>query len=210
MKYLLPLLLLFCINTNAQDTITLVHKSYRTTFSKSKHYPVKVEWWLTRAMLNCPVKIKRTDRFVADPQLPNETNIQKDYDGNGLDRGHNFNAADGACDQTSMIESFYFSNMTAQYPSLNRGDWKALESMTRESALKDDSVHVWCGSIGVAKKIGTTSVPTECWKVLYFVKTKEWMAFLFLNTNAKPTGLKSHEVTVEIIEKLTGFNFKAK
>lgn len=210
MKYLLPLLLLFCINTYAQDTITLVHKSYRTTFSKSKHYPVKVEWWLTRAMLSCPVKIKRTDRFVADPQLPNETNIQKDYDGNGLDRGHNFNAADGACDQTSMIESFYFSNMTAQYPSLNRGDWKALESMTRESALKDDSVHVWCGSIGVAKKIGTTAVPTECWKILYFVKTKEWMAFLFSNTTDKPTGLKSHEVTVEIIEKLTGFKFKAK
>jgi endonuclease G len=210
MKYLLPLLLLFCINTYAQDTITLVHKSYRTTFSKSKHYPVKVEWWLTRAMLNCPVKIKRTDRFVADPQLPNETNIQKDYDGNGLDRGHNFNAADGACDQTSMIESFYFSNMTAQYPSLNRGDWKALESMTREYALKDDSIHVWCGSIGEAKKIGTTSVPTECWKVLYFKKTNEWMAFLFSNTNAKPTGLKSHEVTVDVIEKLTGFKFLGK
>ena len=210
MKYLLPLLLLFCINTYAQDTITLVHKSYRTTFSKSKHYPVKVEWWLTRAMLNCPVKIKRTDRFVADPQLPNETNIQKDYDGNGLDRGHNFNAADGACDQTSMIESFYFSNMTAQYPSLNRGDWKSLESMTREYALKDDSIHVWCGSVGVAKKIGTTAVPTECWKVLYFVKTNEWMAFLFSNTPTKPTGIHSHEVTVEIIEKLTGFKFKAK
>lgn len=195
---------------HAQDTITLVHKSYKTTFSKSKHYPVKVEWWLTRAMLNCDEKIKRTDKFVADPQLPNETKLQPDYDGSGFDRGHNFNAADGACDQTSMIESFYFSNMTAQYPSLNRGDWKSLESMTREYALKDDSVHVWCGSVGVAKHIGTTAIPTQCWKVLYFVKTKEWMAFLFNNDTSKPDGLHNNQVDVADITKLTGFTFRAR
>jgi endonuclease G len=195
---------------HAQDTITLVHKSYKTTFSKSKHYPVKVEWWLTKTMLNCTVKIKRSDKFIADPLLPNETKLQPDYDGSGFDRGHNFNAADGACNETSMNESFYFSNMTAQYPSLNRGDWKVLEALTRTIALEKDSVYIWCGSIGVAKKIGTTSVPTECWKVVYIKKTKEWMAYAFKNTTAHPSGLESHKVNVADITKLTGFTFKAK
>lgn len=207
MKYLLILLLL--INTAfAQDTITLVHKAYKTTYSKSKQYPVKVEWWVTKAALTCPVKAKRGDKFIPDPKLPLETNLQSSYTGAGFDRGHNFPSADAACDQIINDESFYFSNMTAQYPQLNRGDWKSLESMTRDAALKDDSVHVWCGSIGVSKKIGTVSVPIQCWKVIYTKKTNEWLAFLFENDTSKADGLKNNEVEVKLIEQITGFKFK--
>ena len=208
MKYILSLLLLITVTSYSQDTVTLVHKAYKTTYSKSKKYPVKVEWWATRANLTYLAKAKRGDKFIPDPKLPAETNLQADYVGQGFDRGHNFPAADAACDQVANDESFYFSNMTAQYPALNRGDWKALETLVRDYAIKEDSVHVWCGSIGVAKKIGTTSVPTQCWKVIYFKKSKEWMAFLFDNNTSKADGLKNNEATVEDIEKLTGFKFK--
>jgi endonuclease G len=202
------LLVLVAVISYSQDTVTLHHKAYSTTYSKSKHYPVKVEWWVTRAGLTCPIKAKRGDRFIADPKLPAETNLQADYTGQGFDRGHNFPAADAACNQVSNNESFYFSNMTAQYPSLNRGDWKSLEILVRDYAIKEDSVHVWCGSVGVAKKIGTTSVPTQCWKVIYFKKSNEWMAFLFDNNTMKADGLKNNEVTLDEIEELTGFKFK--
>jgi len=208
MKYILSLLLLITVTSYSQDTVTLVHKAYKTTYSKSKKYPVKVEWWATRANLTCVVKAKRGDKFIPDPKLPVETNLQADYVGQGFDRGHNFPAADAACDQVANNESFYFSNMTAQYPALNRGDWKSLETLVRDYAIKEDSVHVWCGSVGVAKKIGTTSVPTQCWKVIYFKKSKEWMAFLFDNNTSKADGLKNNEATVEDIEKLTGFKFR--
>ena len=210
MKYILSLLLLITVTSYSQDTVTLVHKAYKTTYSKSKHYPVKVEWWLTKSSLTCDVKVKRGDKFIPDPKLPSETNLQDDYTGQGFDRGHNFPAADASCDQVANEESFYFSNMTAQYPALNRGDWKSLETLARDYAIKEDSVHVWCGSVGVAKKIGTTSVPTQYWKVLYFVKSKEWMAFLFDNNTTKADGLKNNEATVADIEKLTGFKFKKK
>ena len=205
---ILLLLLLLSVNVFAQDTITINHKAYSTTFSKSKHYPVKVEWWLTKAMLSCPTKIKRSDKFIPDPKLASETSLQRDYDGSGFDRGHNFNAADGACDQTAMDESFYFSNMTAQYPSLNRGDWKSLESWSRETAIAQDSIHIWCGSVGIAKKIGTTSVPTQCWKVIHIKKTNQWFAYLFNNDTSKADGLDNNKVKVSDIEKLTGFKFK--
>ena len=193
---------------NAQDVVTLKHKVYTTHYSKSKHYPVQVEWWITKASLTCPVKVKRGDKFTPDPLLPIETNLQADYIGTGFDRGHNMPAADASCDQVANDESFYFSNMTAQYPSLNRGDWKTLEMLSRELALKDDSIRVWAGSIGIAKKIGTTSVPTQCWKVIYVKKSKEWMAFIFDNNTTKADGINNNKVSVADVEKLTGFKFK--
>jgi len=205
---LLLLLLLLSVNVFAQDTITIRHKAYSTTFSKSKRYPIKVEWWVTKNNLTCDTKIKRGDKFIPDPKLAKETNLQDSYTGQGFDRGHNFPAADAACDQVANDESFYFSNMTAQYPALNRGDWKSLESLTRELALKNDSIKVWCGSVGEDKKIGTVSVPKQCWKVIYIKKTKEWFAYLFNNDISKADGIDNNKVKTTDIEKLTGFKFK--
>ena len=209
-QLMVAMLLLLSVAVYSQDVVTLKHKAYTTYYSKSKHYPVQVEWWITKASLTCPVKVKRGDKFIPDPLLPNETNLQSDYTGAGFDRGHNMPAADASCDQVANEESFYFSNMTAQYPALNRGDWKSLEMLSREAALRDDSVKVWCGSVGIAKKIGTTAVPTHCWKVIYIVKTKEWMAFVFDNTTDKADGINNNKVTVADVEKLTNLKFKAK
>ena len=210
MKYLLSLLLLISFTVSAQDTVTIQHKAYKTTFSKSKHYPVKVEWWLTRAMINCPNKTKRTDNFGPDPKLPNETDLQLYYNNSGYDRGHNFPAADGACSNVSMNESFYFSNMTAQTPQLNRGDWKVLEEMTRYDVNQYDSLHIWVGSIGEVKKIGKLSVPKQCWKVIYIKRMNTYTAYLFDNNNTKADGVKNNEVPVELIERITGFKFRNK
>jgi endonuclease G len=168
-----------------------------------------VEWWITRAKVNCEKPLARKDNFKPDPLLPLETNLAKDYVGSGTDRGHMMPAAQNLC-QTPAVqdECFYFSNMSPQYHSLNAGDWKSVETMEREWAKKDDSVHVWCGNIGVAKKIGKVSVPKQCWKVIYFVKTKEWMAFLFENNTSKPDGIYNNLVDKKDIEKLTGFKFR--
>jgi len=202
-------LVLMGISLQAQDVVVLKHTNYTSHYSKSKYYPVMVEWWVTRAKVSCDKPLARKDNFKSDPLLPNETNLLEDYKGSGIDRGHMMPAAENLC-QTPAIqdECFYFSNMAPQYHSLNAGDWKSVESMEREWAQKDDSVHVWSGNIGVAKKIGKVSVPKECWKVIYFVKTKEWMAFLFNNDKSKPDGIYNNLVDKEYIEKLTGFKFR--
>jgi endonuclease G len=202
--FLLPLISL-CYG---QDTIRISHKNYTTVFSKSKKYPVMVEWWVTKAKVSCVSPIPRKDKFAPDPKLPEHTNLELDYKGSGLDRGHMAPAADNQCQTTKeMEECFYFSNMSPQYHSLNAGDWKTLEVFTREYAKQHDSVHVWAGNIGESKKIGRVSVPKECWKVIFIKKTNEWFAFMFYNTKDKPTGLKSHEVSKEVVEKITGFKF---
>ena len=200
---------LWSLQLFGQDTIRIKHTNYTTVFSKTKYYPVKVEWWVTKSMVGCEKPLKRKDNFKPDPQLPKETDLLKDYVGSGTDRGHMMPAADNLC-QTQQVqdECFYFSNMSAQYHSLNAGDWKSLETLTRQLALQNDSIRVWCGNVGEVKRIGKVAVPKQCWKVIYIKKTKEWKSYLFDNTTNKPDGIENNLVKLQVIEELTGFKFK--
>ncbi len=202
-------LLIVSITLFSQDVVVLKHTNYTTHFSKSKKYPVMVEWWETRAKIGCSNPIPRKDNFKPDPLLPNETDLGADYVGSGYDRGHLMPAKSNQC-QTPAVqdECFYFSNMAAQTHRLNAGDWKSLETLTREIAVKEDSVHIWAGNIGEIKRIGKVAVPKQCWKVVYYKKSNEWMYFVFENDQSNPDGIHNNEVTKEDIEKLTGFKFK--
>lgn len=209
-KFLLTfVIILSSLQSFSQDTIRIKHTNYTTVFSKTKHYPVLVEWWVTKSMVSCEKPLKRKDNFKPDPQLPKETDLSKDYVGSGTDRGHMMPAADNLC-QTQQVqdECFYFSNMSAQYHSLNAGDWKSLETLIRQMSIQSDSIKVWCGNIGEIKRIGKVAVPKQCWKVIYIKKTKEWKSYLFDNTTNKPDGIENNVVKLQVIEELTGFKFK--
>ena len=201
--------LLFVSSSQIQDQVVLKHTNYTSLFSKSKKYPVMVEWWVTKSMVSCPTPLKRKDNFKPDPLLPEHTNIAKDYVGSGYDRGHMMPAADNLC-QTQLIqdESFYFSNMSAQTHRLNAGDWKSLETFTREESKIKDSIHVWAGNVGEIKKIGSVSVPKYCWKVIHIKKENKWVAYLFENNTSNPDGFKNNEVTIKDTTSLTGFTFR--
>jgi len=205
--FLIVALLGILLSSNAQDTIRIVHSNYVSVFSKSKHYPVMVTWWLTRNKLQCKDPLIRTNNFAPDPLLPAETNLAKDYAGHPYDRGHMSDAADNLCLGLPVEnECFYYSNMAPQFPELNRGSWKKLEMVCRNLAIKEDSLHIWAGSIGEAAKIGKVSVPLKCWKVVYSVKEKKYTAYLFSNTTNDALNLHP-ETDIETIKNLTGFNF---
>lgn len=210
-----------------KDTITLKHSGYTTLWSSTLDYPLLVQWWDTKERCACATPIPRKDQFAADPLLLKETNIQFEYEAanksqrdKGLkvfDRGHMSPAADNQCPITSggkkipaetlQKESFYFTNMAPQYHSLNAGDWKKLEERTRELASVNDSVYVWCGSVGTQMTLSGLAIPTKCWKVIYIKKTKTYECYVFNNTPDKPVGLDKWKVTKEEVEKLTGFKF---
>ena len=80
--------------------------------------------------------------------------------------------------------------------------------MTRRDVKDYDSVYVWCGSVGEAKKIGRISVPKQCWKVVYIKRMNTYTAYLFENNTSKADGLKNNEVPVDLIEQISGFKFK--
>jgi endonuclease G len=168
--------IVFCFSGNtaifaqevSKDTVTIRHKYYTTTFSKSKRIPIVVKYWITRAMLLCQNRVKRTNKFSPDPLLSDYTNLDTDYRKSGYDRGHNMAAADCGCDLIGMTESFYYSNICPQTPALNRGRWKALEKYTLRIVEVYDSVLVWCGAVTTSgKHIGSVAVPDYCWKIIY-------------------------------------------
>ena len=208
MKKLLILFIFVSQLCYSQDTFLIKHTNYATLFSVSKHYPVYVEWWVTKAMVSCPTPLKRKDVFKPDPKLPKETNLNNDYKDSGYDRGHMCPSADNLC-QTIKIanECFYFSNMAPQTHTLNAGDWKVLELYTRYLAVNADSIHVWAGNIGELKKIGRVSVPIKCWKVIYIKKSNKYYAYLFNNDHLEKNGLQDNVVSIEDIINLTGFKF---
>ena len=206
---LLTTLLFTFVVTFSQDLITIKHTNYTTHFSKSKKYPVLVEWWETKAKVACSNPLPRKDAFQPDPQAVTETDIKNDYVGSGYDRGHMSPAASNQCQTADVqIECFYMSNMAAQTHRLNAGDWKSLEVLTREIASKQDSVHIWAGNVGEIKRIGRVAVPKQCWKVVHIKKTNEWFFYLFDNDLSNPDGINNNKVFREDIEKLTGFKFK--
>ncbi len=208
-KLLVSLFLLISLITKGQDIEILKHINYTSHFSKSKKYPVMVEWWETKIKVGCATPLPRKDNFKPDPLLPKETNIGQDYVNSGYDRGHLMPAKSNQC-QTTFVqdECFYYSNMAAQTHRLNAGDWKSLETLTREWAVKQDSVHVWAGNVGEIKRIGGTAVPKQCWKVVHIKATNEWFYFLFENDLSNPDGINNNKVLKEDIEKLTGLKFK--
>jgi endonuclease G len=208
MKQFLLLILLFSTTLLfGQDVVILKHQNYTSHFSKSKRYPVMVQWETTTAMVGCPTPLKRKDNFKPDPQLVDETNIAFYYLKSGYDRGHVMPAADNLC-QTPQIqdECFYFSNMIPQTHRLNAGDWKSLETATRDWAVISSKVRVWSGAIGEQKKIGLVSIPTQCWKVVQVAG--KFHAYLFNNDLSNADGFLNNEVPLSQIQKLTGFTFK--
>lgn len=210
MKHLLAFILLISTFSFSQDTVRLVHTNYTTVFNTKLKYPVLVEWWETKAKVQCKNQLERRDNFKPDPLLYSATDIADYYVNSGYDRGHLCPAASNECLTTQVLnECFYYSNIAPQTRNLNAGTWKILEELTRQKAIEKDSIHVWAGAFGKNGKIGKVTVPAKFWKVIFIKKTNEWFAYIFNNTKVKdPLGLPPHQVKVSDIEKLIKIKIK--
>ena len=103
---------------------------------------------------------ERTDKFIEDPEIKTGSATAQDYAGYGYDRGHLAPAADMGWSAQSMVESFYYSNMSPQDPSFNRGIWKKCEELVRNWAVDFDKIYVATGPILTAglSTIGSNKV----------------------------------------------------
>lgn len=111
----------------------------------------------------------------------------------------------------AMSDSFLMTNMSPQHPRCNRATWKYLEEQVREWAKKEKELYVICGPVFAEKSIticnGTIPVPLAYFKIVYDATPPEKMiAFIIPNWKTKGN-LQNFTVTVEQVEKITGFNF---
>ncbi|MCU7551038.1 DNA/RNA non-specific endonuclease [Chitinophagaceae bacterium LB-8] len=213
-------------NVNAQTTTTtslanlelpaiksnqdiVAHTGFALSYNEEHKEANWVAYKLTASQANSS-QFNRTNHFMEDPEVAEGTANDEDYQGSGYDRGHLAPAEDMAWSAKSMQESFYYSNMTPQAPTFNRGVWRRLEELIRFWANYYDSIFIVTGPVltNDLPTIGRVSVPKYFYKVVLEYNAKEVRAIGFvMPNNASYATLKSFAVSVDSVEKLTGLDF---
>ena len=195
--------------TNPKDII-ITHTGFTLLYNETHEQASWVAYELTKEETN---KIyERTDKFLVDPKVKTGTANDKDYAGSGYDRGHLAPASDMGWSATVMAESFYYSNMSPQTPSFNRGVWKRLEELVRTWVIENNSVYIVTGPVLTSglTTIGSNkvSVPAYYYKVIldYTEPSIKGIGFIIPNTGSSEP-LQQFAVSIDSVEKFTGIDF---
>lgn len=186
------------------------HSGYSLLYNETYEQASWVAYELTRGETG--KLYERTDRFIPDPKVRTGSATDSDYIGSGYDRGHLAPAADMGWSSAAMSESFYFSNMSPQSPSFNRGIWKRLEELVRTWAVEYESIYIATGPVlrpGL-KSIGANhvAVPEYYYKVILDYKAPGIRGIGFIIPNAgSDLSLKRFAVSIDSVERFTGIDF---
>ena len=121
-------------------------------------------------------------------------------------------AGDNKWSAVAMYESFLFTNICPQAPSLNRGDWNEMEQACRKWAKQYGDLYIVCGPIfykGKTKTIGANkvAVPDAFFKVVLCMKGEpKAIGFIYKNADGnRPKG--DYANSVDEVERITGIDF---
>lgn len=154
----------------------------------------------------------RTNTFVPDPKVKVASANNKDYLTSGFDRGHLAPASDMSWSATAIVESFYYSNVSPQAPSFNRGIWKKLEEQIRAWAVENGSVYIVTGPVLTSdlQTIGTNkvAVPNYFYKVVldYAEPIFKGIGFILPNDESSEP-LQYFVASIDSVQKLTQLDF---
>jgi len=195
--------------TNFKDII-ITHTGYSILYNETHEQANWVAYDLTKEETN--KLFERTDKFISDPKVKTGTASNKDYEGSGYDRGHLAPASDMGWSSTTMAESFFYSNISPQTPSFNRGIWKKLEELVRTWAIENNTVYVVTGPVltNGLQTIGPNkvTVPNYYYKVVldYRESNIKGIGFILPNNGSKEQ-LQYYAVSIDSVEKVTGIDF---
>lgn len=157
---------------------------------------------------------RRSNFFVDDVNLHDNSALNSDYRKSGYDKGHMVPAGDFYWNKLLKNETFVLTNITPQNPALNRGIWASLESVIRgKVASLLEEAYVITGAIyskDNGEYIGRNKVgvPLNLYKIIYFPHSEIMYAFLFDNSVSEFWGnLSQFQVKVDDIELITSEDF---
>ena len=192
------------------DENVVLHKGYSLVYDE----PCEQAKWVAYVLTKKETEgiEERGDKFIEDPFVHTGSASNADYSKSGYDRGHLAPAADMKWSEIAMKESFYYSNMSPQAPSFNRGIWKKLEEKVRDWAVAYDSGLIVTGPIlnSNLKKIGPNQVcvPEAYYKVIFDFKKEHSKAIGFIIPNEGSSEPLIHfAMSVDEVEKATGIDF---
>lgn len=198
------------IQKNQEQFQIVKHKYYTLAYSEKHEQPAWVCYMLKKEYVGG--EEPRSNNFVPDPLVSTKTADDIDYAKSGYDKGHMLPAADMSWSAEAMKETFYFSNISPQVPSLNRGAWKKLEERVRQWATEFDSVKVYVGPVfkDNIKNIGPDSVtvPGYYFKtVMMFHNSKHYgIGFIFPNKKVADD-IRNYSVSIDSVEHFVNLDF---
>lgn len=199
------------------DAYVIAYKFDTVRFNTRTNNPDWVKWKVTVDRVGRKIADRKVCSFTADTlnvrDRSNEVSSD-DYSGSGYDRGHMAPAADMTFSKVAMRECHYMTNICPQSGDLNRGVWKTLEDRTRLWCKRYGTVYIAAGPLYTGKdtawigKRHKVAVPDKFFKVVMTRGKGNPKAIGFVFDNRKPdNNLKNAVVTVDEIERLTGFDF---
>ena len=122
-------------------------------------------------------------------------------------------AADFKWNDKAMWETFYYTNICPQDRELNNRYWNTLENKVRSWANQFGRVYVVTGPV-IGKNIYGTiglhnvTVPDAFFKAILAPAANDWTSIAFVMENTPDQRFfKDCATTVNVVEKLTGFDF---
>jgi len=189
---------------------------YVLMYGGSKKNPLWVSYHLKKGYI--PQKELKNGTFKQDKSLPPELRTKRgDYPAK-YDRCPMAPAVDLSYSDKTFGEAFVMSNFCPMEPWLKRGLWKEAEAKVRNFAQSQGGAFVVTGPVfdykkGAKKTIGQSGiyVPTHFYKALLYQSADGGMhAFGLIMENKKPDKkLSAYSVSVDEIEKISGFDFFA-
>ncbi|GIV26627.1 MAG: hypothetical protein KatS3mg027_0441 [Bacteroidia bacterium] len=195
-----------------KNDVILHHTAYSVSYDTLHHLPKWTIYEINASLLQNSVA-ERKNKFEKDPLLPQCTHLNSDYKNSGYDRGHLVPAADMQFSETTMQESFYFSNIAPQLPSFNRGIWKKLEEQIRNWALENKKLIVISGVViaDTLPYFGKQKiyVPYYFYKIVADITSTNGIELIgFILPNAKVEApVSKYTVPVDSIEHLLHIDF---
>lgn len=117
--------------------------TFSVVYSPELKIPVAADWEVSRQFIGESQR-EPSWRFAEDTRVSRPRANHNDYTRSGYDRGHLCPAADRSRSKADMRTTFIMTNVCPQAPTLNRGEWKKLETSCRNIARHGQalSVHV--------------------------------------------------------------------
>lgn len=186
------------------------YTGFTVSFNADKRQPNYVAWELTDE--ETEGEVPRRTKFLTDYRVKGCA-TDADYRRSGYDRGHMAPAADMKWSEKAMDDCFYFTNICPQDRNLNSGAWGKLEAKCRQWAKRYGSLVIVCGPVltdAMPKTIGPDKVPVpqRFFKVVLARDANPPMAIGFIMNNGRVEGgMQQAAVTVDEVERVTGFDF---
>lgn len=197
-----------------------IYRNYTFGWSQKDRVALWVAYPLCKLYTNGSAG--RTNAWALDPLLGDLSAAPFGGYAGDYARGHQLPSADRQCCYDANAQTFYGTNMTPQLNAHNEGIWSNLENKVRSIANSSDTTYVVTGVIvsSSSKKEkdsygNSVTVPDAYFKVLLrYSKSStlgQWNAAAFYLEHRSYSGgiSKEHSMSVDEIEKITGFDFFA-